>query len=105
MISLSAGYNKNIMFGALVPINDYKGPLLKLTASEEKKIAELQQSISNIECELYKLYQIFKRKDLSNSERYFYNNRIYSLELNKETLVEEIRQIKQTRLSLQKARV
>ena len=58
-------FSNQIAFNGMIPLKNYKGPILKLTNSETERIAALQKNINNMEIELYQLNKIFEGKRLT----------------------------------------
>lgn len=80
-------------FQALVPLSEYKGPILKLTKSDKAKIKELSNTKASLELDLYNIENILKEKKLA-SELNWYNNLYDSILYKIEYLNEQIKQIK-----------
>ncbi len=98
---ISANYG-NVQFGGLIPLKDYKGPILKLTEGDIIKIKQLQASINQLKCELYKLETYATRKKMNTVEREHYSDRAISLDVRISMLENEIKSIKINRLNMQK---
>ena len=86
----------------LRPLKEHIGVTLKLTKEEKTQVEKYEDSISELECELYKLYQHLKPV-MSSKERDFWSDKIISYEYRIEHLKELIREIKINRYSIQKA--
>lgn len=100
MIKISA--KSNVQFRGMVPIKDYNGPVLKLTEDDIEKINKLQNSISQLEFEIYGINKLFENKKLTSGELNFYYNKLAILEYQIKSLKDSIRQIKIDRLNIQK---
>ena len=95
--------NYTMSFGALIPANKYKGPLLKLTKEDKTKIAALQEDINRIELEHYKINQYIQtKKNLSFNVLDILYTQSDRLEYRIEQLKNMIREIKMNRLKTQK---
>lgn len=92
----------NLQFQGLVPYNQYKGPLLKLTKSEKDKISKLQENINQAEFELYHLQRKYEGKFLKTEDFDYYAGQVDKLMYRIEELKELIRNIKINRLTMQK---
>ena len=100
MLKISA--KSNVQFRGMVPVKDYKGPVLKLTEDDIEKINKLQNSISQLEFEIYGINKLFEYKKLTPNELNFYYNKLDILEFQIKLLKDSIRQIKIDRLNIQK---
>ena len=98
---ISANYG-NVQFSGLVPLKDYKGAILKLTEGDVIRIRQLQSSISQLKCELYKLETYANRQKMNSAERDRYSDRALSLDFEIRKLESEIKNIKMNRLNMQK---
>lgn len=58
--------NFNTQFTGMVPLKNYKGPMLKLTKADKEKIAALQENINQMEFELYHLERQFNAGRFKN---------------------------------------
>lgn len=86
----------------LVPLSEHKGPILKLTEKDNEKIADIQKKIIEHDQEIYNCKKYFNNKRrMSYSERDYLHDRIESLEIAINNLLEEIRQIKISRFQKQ----
>ncbi len=94
-------YN-DLQFKGLVPVKNYKGPILKLTKAEQKLITDYQKAITQTECELYKLERAYQKKKISEKDSNYFNDVHYYLSGKIENLKNKIREIKINRLNLQK---
>lgn len=90
-----------VAMGAKIPLSEYKGVILKLTAGDKKKIAELQKDRTSAEIELYKLLEFFKRNKISPD----YSIRIDKLSVHIDSCNREIAAIKRQRLDKQIAKM
>lgn len=61
-----------IQFNGLVPIKNYKGPILKLTETDNIKIRNCQEHIAQLEIEIYKLKNLSTGKHLQIRELSYY---------------------------------
>lgn len=93
--------NSNIQFRGMVPLKDYKGPILKLTQAEIKNINVLQENINMMEIELYNLDKKYAGKHLTTEIFQFYAGKWDSLNTEIKSLKEMIRNIKINRLKEQ----
>lgn len=98
---ISANYG-NVQFGGLIPLKDYKGTILKLTEGDIIKIKQLQASINQLKCELYKLETYANRQKMNTEERDRYSAKWISLDFRIKRLEDEIKSIKMNRLNMQK---
>ncbi len=90
-------------FSGMVPLKNYKGPILKLTPKEEQKIAGLQENINRMEFEIYNLNKIYGSKShLRVKEFNYYVGRVEKLTLMIDDLKQMIRDIKVKRFNKQK---
>lgn len=91
-----------IQFGGKIPMKNYKGPILQLTKDETEKIAKIQDNISQLEIERYKILQFFEGKHISYQQYDYYANTLNLLEYRIEQARELIREIKVNRFTIQK---
>lgn len=118
MLITLAIYQSNQMFQAksdakyvivngkkLIPISEYKGPVLKLTKADCKAIEKLQEKIENIEMEHLKIISLLSDKQLSNNTRDYYSDVCIELESQIKTLRDEIEKIKLDRHKKQLAKM
>ncbi len=93
----------NQNFSALIPASQYKGPILKLTPKDKKKIAELVSKKADLELELNSIERLLDKKKTIIESSSLLDRRdsiIYKIS----TLDEMIKTIKINRLEKQKAR-
>lgn len=90
-----------VAMGTKIPLSEYKGVILKLTAGDKKKIAEIQKDRTNTEIELYKLLNFFKRNKICPD----YSIRIDKLSAHINSCNREIAAIKRQRLEKQIAKM
>ncbi len=95
-------FSNQIAFNGMIPLKNYKGPILKLTNSETERIAALQKNINNMEIELYQLNKIFEGKRLTTIQGNYYLNKIEAINAQITELKQIIRDIKINRLNAQK---
>ncbi len=100
MLKISA--KSNVQFRGMVPVTDYKGPVLKLTENDIEKINKLQNSISQLEFEIYGINKLLEYKRLTPNELNYYYNKLDILDYQIRSLKESIKQIKVNRLNIQK---
>lgn len=92
---------KNIQFGALIPLNKYKGSLLKLTEEDKIKIGKLQEAINKIDFELYQILKLFENKQINDNNFEYYANKRLILLSQLQKLQSEIKKIKINRFKIQ----
>lgn len=92
----------NIEGRNLRPLKEHSGVTLKLTQKEQSQVEKYEASISELECELYKLYQHLKPV-MSSKERNFWSDKIFSYENRIEYLKGQIKDIKINRYNIQKS--
>ncbi len=87
----------------LVPMSDFKGPVLKLTKKEKERIAKLEQAILDNEHELYLMsrYRDLKQ-NWTEKDQYVYSFGGLGYELNIKRLKSEIQRIKLNRINKQR---
>ena len=88
----------------LVPLSQYKGPVLKLTKGDKEKIAALEDSIASLEIELYKLSK-YQRKKISEKQKFMSDSAQMHLDAEISLLRQEIQDIKMNRLNKQRAKL
>ncbi len=93
--------NSNVNFSGLVPKKSYKGPLLKLTETDKKKISALQENIVKMELELYDLSRIYDNKKLTTEKLDYIWGIEERLKARIESLRENINAIKINRIKMQ----
>lgn len=95
--------NFQINTKALVPASKYKGPILKLTAKEKKKICELTKTKAELELELIKIRdRLSKNTKLISEEHQWLSVRLFKIETLITQLENAIKEIKIHRLKIQK---
>ena len=85
----------------LIPKSEYKGPILKLTTEDNRKISCLQNEIANYELQLIKILEILSGK-MNARERDYYSGVAFNLESVIKGLKNDIRKIKIFRINQQK---
>lgn len=98
---LSTNY-QNIPFKGIVPLKNYKGPLLKLSDDDKRRIEQLQETVGLLEHELYRLQRYYSVHKMTSPEKDRYFNRCMVIESEIEDLLNEIKNIKINRLNMQK---
>lgn len=86
--------------GKLVPLSQYKGTILKLTAADKTKIAQLQKNVASLEIDLAKLENLLQKSKFYQEQNY-YSNQIMTIEWEIEKLEDLIKEIKLNRLNKQ----
>lgn len=94
-----------LSFTGLVPLKKYNGPLLQLTKSEKTKIAALQDNISRLEIDLYRINKFYEGKHLTTQQSSSYLNKINTISVKIDDLKQLIRDIKTNRLNIQKKEI
>lgn len=94
-------YSVSMQAKKLVPLSEYKGVVLKLTAGDKKKIAEIQAYKASLETDLYKLLDFFRRKKISPDD----SIRIDKLMAHIDSCDNDIAAIKRQRLDKQIAKI
>ena len=89
-------------FRGLIPLSEYKGPILKLTNKEKELIAHYTQEKSLIELEIMKLRSVYDNYKIHNVDSDWYEDKMGSLVLQRDHLPDLIREIKVNRLNKQK---
>ena len=84
----------------LVPLSEYKGILLELTEHDKKDIDKIKTEISKLTIDLSKLEGILAKT--RDNSRFYYLEQIGKLEYAIEQKIDEIKEIKQNRLNIQK---
>ncbi len=97
--------NFNTQFTGMVPLKNYKGPMLKLTKADKEKIAALQENINQMEFELYHLERQFNAGRLRTEKWNFLAEREGKLLERIDYLKDMIRNIKIERLNKQKKQI
>jgi len=85
----------------LTPLSEYKGPVLKLTKAEEKKVAELREKLTDAEVKYFKLAGIYSHNIEAMNKRDYKDNLFFDLRIRIENLKNEIEEIKQQRYKKQ----
>ena len=86
----------------LIPLSQYKGPVLKLTKTDKEKIAVLENSIAALEIELYSISK-YQRKKISEKQKFLSDSAQMHLDARIRLLRQEIQDIKMNRLNKQRA--
>ena len=89
-------------FRGLIPLSEYKGPILKLTKKEKELIAHYTQKKSLIELEIMKLRSVYDNYKIHNIDSDWYEDKMGSLILQRDYLADLINEIKVNRLNKQK---
>lgn len=100
---LSQSINPNFN-GKLIPLNEYKGPILKLTKTDKAKIAQLQEKLNDADYELAKINDLYKKNYRNSSNRNYFEGIIGKLEATIDELKTAIKEIKINRIQKQRAR-
>ena len=82
----------------LVPLSDYKGPILKLSAKDKERINILQKQITEKELDLYKLNLCKKQSSNNKNLYYYYCSKILDIHTEISYLLKKIKEIKVSRL-------
>lgn len=93
-----------IQFKGLVPIKNYKGPILKLTEAEQTKIKAIQDNITQLEIELFNLQSFYKNKKFQTRELEYFIDKEYKIKDQIEEFKNIIRDIKINSLNKQKTK-
>lgn len=88
----------------LIPRAEYKGPILKLTEGDKKKIANLRNEIANLELEHLSLAEYYYNNLEAMHRRDNYDNAFFNIKNQIETLKSEIEEIHKARLQEQIAK-
>lgn len=95
-----------ISFGRKIPLSEYKGPILKLTAKDKKQIEDLLQKKAGYELELATINDILKHNTKTITRE---NKRLSTAEMRLLGFISEIdrliKEIKVNRLNKQKAKL
>lgn len=87
----------------LVPISEYKGPILQLKQTEQKEIFQLQEKIKQSEMDLENLRKEMKKKrPYSNACAEYFNGQVKALKDKIKLLTQKISDIKINRFNEQK---
>ena len=91
-------------FGAkkLIPRSQYKGPILKLTKPDLKKIDKLNASRFEYEMDLIDIDKLLANKKISHAQFEFLMNKKMKIEAYIEEIISTIKEIKINRLNIQK---
>lgn len=85
----------------LVPANEYKGPILKLTKADKEKIKLLQKQKACYELELETLIKYSNKIKIMCAEGLRLHHKIFSMENNIRIVEDMIKEIKTSRLAKQ----
>ena len=88
----------------LIPRAEYKGPILKLTEGDKKKIANLRNEIANLELEHLSLAEYYYNNLEAMHRRDNYDNAFFNIKNQIEALKSEIEEIHKARLQEQIAK-
>lgn len=91
-------------FQAKVPLSEYKGPVLKLTKPDIKKIDKLKATRFQYEMELIDIDKLLANKKISVAQYNFLMNKKAKIEAYIEDIILAIREIKINRLNIQKSK-
>lgn len=107
--------NSGTTFGALKPLSEYKGPILKLTKADKEKIAKYEKQIAQLDIEMMKLNNYAESRGTGVNhvknftvEEYgsnYFTDQLFSLGAKIDSLKKMIKQIKMNRLEKQKAKL
>ena len=89
-------------FRGLIPLSEYKGPILKLTKKEKELIAHYTHEKSLIELEIMRLRSVNDNYKIHNVDSDWYEDKMGSLVLQRDRLADLINEIKVNRLNKQK---
>lgn len=90
----------------LVPISDYKGPILKLTKKEQAEIADLLSKRSQLSFDLDNVRKILKKNTKTITREWQHLSNVdFSLQSEIERIDRIIKEIKLNRLNIQKAKL
>ena len=99
--------NSGTTFGALKPLGEYKGPILKLTKADKEKIAKYEKQIAQLDIEIMKLNNYAQSRGTGVNhvknftvEEYgsdYFNDQLFNLADNIDSLKKMIKQIKMNR--------
>lgn len=92
-------------FKAKVPLSEYKGPVLKLTKPDLKKIEKLKNIRYEYEMELISIDNLLAKKKISNAQFQFLMNKKSKIEALISEIVSKIKEIKINRLNIQKSKL
>ncbi len=92
-------------FQAKVPLSEYKGPVLKLTKPDIKKIDKLKNTRFQYEMELIDIDKLLANKKISVAQYNFLMNKKAKIEAYIEDIILAIREIKINRLNIQKSKL
>ncbi len=103
-MKISNNYSyRPIQFAGKIPLNQYKGPTLKLTEDDLNKIAKLQEAISHFEIERYNLRKYMDSPNFLAARIYYYTEKLGQLDFQISELRDAIREIKINRFNQQKS--
>ena len=91
-------------FKARVPLSEYKGPILKLTKPDIKKIDKLKDVRFQYEMELIDIEKLLANKKISTAQFNFLMNKKMKIEHSIEDIISAIKEIKINRLNIQKSK-
>lgn len=107
--------NSGTTFGALKPLGEYKGPILKLTKGDKEKIAKYEKQIAQLDIERMKLcdYSGSRGKGVNHVKNFtveeyssdYFHEQLLKLDDAIDLLQKMVKQIKMNRLEKQKARL
>ena len=94
--------NYSLSFYALVPLNEYKGTVLKLTQKDKEQIAKLEKQIMEHRLDMYE-HQKYKtlKKNWTEKDQYIYSAAGNERSITIQILEKKIREIKMNRLKQQ----
>ncbi len=89
-------------FYALVPLNEYKGTVLKLTQKDKEQIAKLEKQIMEFRLDMYE-HQKYRnlKKNWTEKDQYIYSSIGNERSITIQLLEKKIREIKMNRLKQQ----
>lgn len=99
-VSANLNYTNFSGLKKLVPLSQYKGTILKLTDADKREIAKYQKRLADLELDLYKLNQLWKRSS-GVKEAFYYIDKIQNISDKIESIKASIRAIKLNRLKIQ----
>ena len=92
-------------FKAKVPLSEYKGPILKLTKPDIKKIDKLKDVKFQYEMELIDVEKLLASKKISTAQFNFLMNKKNKIEHLIQDIIDTIKEIKINRLNIQKSKI
>ena len=93
----------DLTFQALIPKDQYKGPILKLTKKEKEQISKYEHQIGGLELELNKLGEFVAKARHNAAVGDYYSDIMGKIETQIRYLKELIKEIKINRLNKQKS--